>query len=67
MYLDGMKLNQRGSFIYLGGAMCGLAFRIPKFAGGLQPGISFGIKVDGVMGDFTEHKGNMFNPHTRRA
>ena len=30
----------------------GLATRTPKFAAGLQPGITFRIKVDGVMGYF---------------
>ena len=36
--LDGKKLKQRDSCVYLGGASVGMAIRTPKMAGGLQQG-----------------------------
>ena len=49
--LDGKKLNQRDSFVYLGGAVCGDYSTETEFHKRVQAGASAWGKVEGVMGD----------------
>ena len=49
--LDGKKLNQRDSFVYLGGAVCGDGSTETEIRRRVQAGASALRKVEGVMGD----------------
>ena len=49
--LDGKKLNQRDSFVYLGGAVCGDGSRETEIRRRIQAGVSVWRKVKGVTGD----------------
>ena len=48
--LDGKKLNQRDSFVYLGGAVCGDGGTETEIRRRIQAGASTWRKVEGVMG-----------------
>ena len=49
--LDGKNLNQRNSFVYLGGAVCGDGSTETDICRRVQAGASAWGKVEGVMGD----------------
>ena len=49
--LDGKKLKQRDSFVYLGGAVCGDSGTEMEICRTIQAGASAWRKVEGVMGD----------------
>ena len=49
--LDGKKLNQRDSFVYLGGAVCGDGGTETEIRRGVQAGASAWRNAEGVMGD----------------
>ena len=49
--LDGKKLNQRDSFVYLGGAICGDSGTETDIHKRIQAGASAWRKVEGVMGN----------------
>ena len=49
--LDGKKLNQRDSFVYLGGEVCGDSGTETEIRRRIQAGVSAWRKVEGLMGD----------------
>ena len=49
--LDGKKLKQRDSFVYLGGAVCGDGGTETEIRRRVQAGASAWTNVEGVMGD----------------
>ena len=49
--LDGKKLNQRDSFVYLGGAVCGDGGTATELRRRVQAGASAWRKVEGLKGD----------------
>ena len=62
--LEGKKLKQRGSFVYLGGAVCGDGGMEMDIRRGIQAGASAWRKVEGVMGDghiSRKQKGNVLS------
>ena len=54
--LDWKKLNQRDSFVHLGGAVCGDGDTETEIRRIIQAGASAWRKVEGVMGDINIHR-----------
>ena len=48
---DGKKLNQRDSFVYLGGAVCGDSCMETEIRRRVQVGVSAWRKMEGMTGD----------------
>ena len=51
MRLEGKKLNQRESFVYLGGAVCGDGGKETEIRRSIQAGANKWRNVEGMMGD----------------